>query len=670
MIADNSGPVNTGERGHVGHHFNDDTNYVGGDQHVHHYYYAATMHKPVGPQPVTADQIAWLRARFVDPAGLTQAQAQLAGESATVLIAGEPGSGRTTAAQMLLCPKRSQHSSLRMIPVAPATDPGRAVLNDVQVEPGDRLLLDLTDVDRELFDRYQRELPGLREAVQRNDGALVVILPAEHRHWLVPQLQPMRVTLAAPDRRKVLIRHLEAAEIVVDRTVLDTGHWQRHLAHASLSTVAVFAQAVIEASQAPDAGSDRARWLTEASGVFEDHTHTVARVFEKQTDGRARALFLATATLERGPLDAVAAAENILLEVLAHPHDETPHLERPGLIARITSLGASLDQELRVRFAPVGYSSTVMTRFWDDYPDLRPQLAHWIRRVACLPQLSEPDRRRLAERFAAQALRTARPHDLIGAAAQWAEQPQQRMRSLAAAVLSGAALDPRFGWVVRRSLYDWARSTTTSTEVASVTIEVCVQALAPNYPDQAITRLLLLTKHRHLEIAEEAHTALVDLAQDTRFFRRLLVKLTDAESLNVRAFLVSANPERLTDDRTRTRPMIADSAIRARLVAGWRKTMTQAPQQVWAATVHLWLQTHAEDPRREALLDVLIDACGGELDLLGRLYGINRDWAQEAVNPSEHALRQRTATQLHNKIDLTLSGNEADDSRVPEEVSP
>lgn len=150
-----------------------------------------------------------------------------------MLIAGPVGSGRQTAAQMLLCPPDSGHRSLRRLPDEP-DDPTDAVLDDNQVAPGDRLLLDLSDINRELFERHQQRLPSFRDAVQHNDARLVVVLPHNQEHWLSDELRPLLVTIDQPDPLRVLRAHLVADQLPVSHHALQSDGLIRQLSTESM----------------------------------------------------------------------------------------------------------------------------------------------------------------------------------------------------------------------------------------------------------------------------------------------------------------------------------------------------------------------------------------------------------------------------------------------------
>lgn len=599
------------------------------------------------PQAVPEDHIAWLQSRFVRPGSFHLAEEKLVGSAATVLIAGPLGSGRQTAAQMLLCPLGSGHRSLHRLPTEP-DDPTDAVLDDSQITPGDRLLLDLSEVDGELFNRHQQWLPSFRDTVQHSDARLVVVLPHNQEHWLSDELQPLRVTIGRPDPLRVLSKHLSAEQLLVSNHMLQSDELIRQLSIASMSQVSRLAGYIIQTARAPGAASDCSRWLAEALAALNNHAPVIVEALQKHCDAPARALLLSMAMLEGARVVAVDHAERELLRITQCPDAETPKLERDHLFDRIDSLDADVDVERRVRFRKLAYGSAVLTHFWDGYLDLRQQFAQWVQGLAELPQLTTGDRNHLADRFTGQSLRVGHIDDLLRVARVWARHRYQHVRLLAYTVLATAVIDVRFGGSVRRRLYLWAGDQRLNGELAQVIIALCVNVLAPNYPDRALVRLRLLARHFDPSVAGQARQALVALAAaDDRFFRRLLAKLIEVTEFNAELFLELVDPQRLTDSSV---PLIADQSVHEQVIYGWSKALLDHRHPTCIAAVHRWLQAYTDDPSRDVLLDVLVAAGKNGLDLFARLFEISRDWPNVPAEPDDQQRRRRTVSHLKCKI--------------------
>lgn len=622
---------------------------VSGDYYHQVYQQVEARRRAANPQAVPEDRIAWLQDRFVQPESFHQAEEMLAGSAATVLIAGPAGSGRQTAAQMLLCPPDSGYRSLRRLPPEPDT-PADPVLDDSQVTSSDRLLLDLSEVDRELFDRHQQQLPSFRDAVQRSGARLAVVLPHDQKHRLTDELRPLRVTLGRPDPLRVLRTHLSADQLLVSDDALQSDELSRQLStEPRMSRVSRLAELIGKAAaRAPGEPRDFSRWLTEALDALNNHAIAVVDALRTPCKAPARALLLSTAILEGARVAAVDHAERELLRITGYPEAETPRLERPDLFDRIELLEADVDGEFRVRFRKLDYGRAVLTHFWDRYPGMHRQCAQWVQGLAGLPQFTNEDRYRLADRFVEQSLRADCIGDLLRTAEVWAQYRYQNVRSLAYMVLATAVIDARSGRFVRRRLYHWAQKRQLHIQLARVIIEICANVLGPSYPDRALVRLHLLARHSDRSVAAQARQALVALAADDRFFRRLLAKLTEAREFNAELFLELVDPKRLTDSSPL---LIADQSIQEQLISGWRQALVDHQNPACIAVVHRWLQACTNDPQREVLLGILVDACQARPDLCARLFKLNLGWEKIRTGPADQQCRHQTASHLKRKID-------------------
>lgn len=645
VIKDFQGVGNTGS-GDL-YNVNDVGYLVRGDQNINVYQQAEARRRAAHPQAVPEDHVALLQARFVRPGSFHLAEEKLASSAATVLIAGPIGSGRQTAAQMLLCPPGTGQRSLRRLPAEP-DDPADPVLDDSQVASGDRLLLDLSEVDRELFDRHQQKLPSFRVAVQRNDARLVVVLPHDQEHRLSDQLWPLRVTIGRPDPLRVLRTHLSADGLLVSDYALQSDELSRQLSTESMSRVSRLVELIVQAARAPGESPDFNRWLKEALDALNNHGTAVAETLRKHCDAPAYALLLSIAMLEGARVVAVDHAEREFLRVTQCPEVETPRLERGHLIARIRELDAEVDGEFRVKFARLAYGSAILANFWEGYPGLLWQSSKWIRRLVELPQLTNEDRDRLADRFADHSLRVGHIDDLLRIAVAWTQYRNRNVRLLVYRVLAIAVIDNRFGGIARQQLYKWARNPQLNSHLAQAVVPICANVLGSSYPDQALVRLYWLAWHSDTRVAAQARQALLELAADDRFFRRLLAKITEAVEFNAELFLDLVDPQRLTDSSPL---LIADQSIQEQLISGWRQALVDHQNPACIAVVHRWLQAYTNDPQREVLLGILVDACQARPDLCARLFKLNLGWEKIRTGPADQQCRHQTASHLKRKID-------------------
>ncbi|WP_149823099.1 hypothetical protein [Streptomyces tailanensis] len=127
---------------------------------------------------VAEDQLRWLRRVLLDPSGMGKARAVLA-DTGTVVLDGPPGSGRTSAARVLL--RECRRDSGVFHELLPGEEDELALHDPALVGTGDQLLLDLYTADDRQRSAARADVPALRKAVQVTPGG------DETRHGLPRQ---------------------------------------------------------------------------------------------------------------------------------------------------------------------------------------------------------------------------------------------------------------------------------------------------------------------------------------------------------------------------------------------------------------------------------------------------------------------------------------------------
>lgn len=588
----------------------------------------AAMSRSTARSPYLLDEesVRWLRRRFVEPGGYGEAFSAIETAGAVVLE-GRRGSGRYTAAAMLLRSVGNGQSQIRLLSANAESD-DEPVLDPANIEQDDRLLLDLSTADDVAVTAILGRLAAFCGEVRRRGAYLVAVLPpgvgAEGElHRLVVKITP-------PNPRDALIRHLRADDTTYDDAELDSPRLSRFLAQTSMEDIARLARYIKE-GEASRPGDGFATLLDEALSGVTDRTNEIATNV-RNLDGSGRALLFTVAMCSGAAADTVFDATASLLEIVGFPREDAHLLDRSDLAERFERIGAVAGPDRRVRFGKLAYDSAACDYFWDNYPELRAYLRKWLDKLIKHRALTADDRERIVDRFARQFLRTDQYSDIDGLVPNWAEGAATL--PFAARLLERALEDPRHGSRYRRLVYDWSRSTGTTPTLAGLLVAVCSQGMARTHPAQAIVRLRYLARRtdRGGELAAAALFDLVDT--DRRLFRRLLDRVASATAErraveDVPIFLDLAKPERLLSDGGSGRPLLAERFVRERLVTGWSAVMFSVPAPEWAARVRSWLGACVVDSRGTALLDVLVDAAGscGGADL-GRLYVIARDWAQ------------------------------------------
>ncbi|WP_258563509.1 nSTAND3 domain-containing NTPase [Streptomyces phytophilus] len=203
------------------------------------------------PRAIAEEQLAFVHQRFVPPRRLGEAR-RLLREHRTAVLLGPPGSGRHTAAQMLLY-EPATGTGIHEVDPEDAED-GGVTLDRRAVADGDRLLLDLSDFEATRFAGLHNELSALRSVLEERDARLVVVLSPQLRDFLPAELHRLTVHVARPRADHVLMRYLRRAHLTPSPAVLAASDLAGFLADAPMRDVARLADGVRRARDAAPAG--------------------------------------------------------------------------------------------------------------------------------------------------------------------------------------------------------------------------------------------------------------------------------------------------------------------------------------------------------------------------------------------------------------------------------
>ncbi|MFE7188076.1 hypothetical protein [Kitasatospora sp. NPDC057541] len=605
----------------------------------------------VDPSRVALDHRLWLQRRFVRPQGFDEARSRLETPGTTVLLAGPPGSGRRTAAVMLLHEPQGPTTSFVELSFF------REREDTTVPEPGDRLLLDLSNIAEEDYEAAQALLYGYWGRVEQAGARMVAVLPSADQELLLPALRQLVVGIGRPRELAVLRRHLEYDLVQLAPEDLRGVELTAHLRGFAMRDVQRFAGLVAQAKAAAPAGP-AAEWISQALGALGDRAGEVAQRVAALESGPQRALLLSVAMLAGASADAVFHHADRLLGLVPHTPDERPLLERADLAERLKALPSlEIDARGRIRFVALAYDAAVRTHFWTYMPGLREGLGRWVEDVvqAPHPALGAADRRRLVERFAEQSLRAADWRVLHGLAGKWAADPRRAAEAMT--VLRLGLEHERYGAGFRSKIYEWAIDQPSPT-LARVLARACVEVMARTHPDQALVRLHHLARRtgRTGPVAQEVRETLYELVrQDGRLYLKLLARFWDGLAsrrdwqADVRLFLelVCEPPPRRA---------VPDDA----LAATWAKVLAVAGREQWAETAHRWLAAVRVEPQAgERLLDVLVEAAEARPERLTALYLTAHAWAVDGPRDERFA-RAEVASRFWQKIDIA-QGIEPDD---------
>ena len=600
------------------------------------------------PRAVAKEDRAHLATRFVPPRGMQQARNRL-DEANTVLIDGLPGSGRRTAAIMLLHELSDARGSLHELPDT-TDDTATVALDAHDIGDGDRLLLDLSEADESRYIAVQTALSDFRDSLVRHGAHLAVVLPHRLGYLLRGELKRLTVEIGRPSAQRVLLTHLRHEGIEPSQSELGGTQLTSYLPQAPMRDIAGLAHRIRRCRDVSPADRGFSHWLAESLVGQHDQTARVAADLASQRDGRRRALLLSVALFHGATPWTVLRGANALLGILSHPPDPLPRLDRADLHAELSDIGAEAETDGRVRFRIVGYDDAVRDHFWTFLPDIRRQLRDWFDACLAEPSLAESNRKEAVDRFAAQSLRTGRPEDLSWLAHRWtSDRAPAHLVPDAAQLLALGLDDEQHGRHFRQQIYDWSTSTETGAGLRRVLVLVCSQTMARSHPDQALVRLHHLARRSNGVVGAQARQALLDLARsDHRLYRRLLdrlaVGLTQGQWAEDRAlFLELADPVRLVGHRS----------VRESLAVCWNGVLCH-PAESWTAALARWLSAGENLRHRDLVLRVLSAACDTDVRVSGCLYRAALHW--QYADPS--ASRAETVSVLLRKIN-TAQGIES-----------
>ncbi|RAG87381.1 hypothetical protein DN069_02375 [Streptacidiphilus pinicola] len=599
------------------------------------------------PRKVAEDDLSWLRQRFVPPGHLGKAREVLTAEH-VVIVRGPEGSGRTSAARMLLHEVRAEVGTFYELAAEDDETEQAQLLASVEVDSKDRLLLDFTSAGERFWPAIQPQLAEFREIIRSHQAHLVIVLPSTVTGPLPDGLGRFEAEIEAPLRSLVLLKHLRAEGLIPEgatppvlRAFLDRMRPMRE--------VADLAALIAKARDSESVDGTFETWCAAAVAAAGDRAKEVADFVARLQDGPQRALLLAVAMLHEAHSDAVHRGAAALLTALRHPPEERPVLERRDLYQRLLEVGAHTSRDGWVRFDDLGFDQAVRRHFWSYLPEARDGLFAWVRDGIKAPELSDADRSEIVARFSEQCLSTGDQKRLCDLVTAWADSSDIPRIHAARALQHGLDNEQHSGFF-RRRIYLWSLERQ-EPGLTDVLVNVCTDVLAIRYPDQALVRLHHLARRQERHVS--ARSALLRLATDDRRLYRLLMSRLGAAPIgawpeDTALFLILADPHTLTSSESGSRPLLAESGLRKDLALGWHRAFLTGEYPAWNAVVTQWFDVAAENEAfLDPITDTLVAGCDGRVEQLGRLYTAGRDWARGA----DPTARLTVTAALRQKID-------------------
>jgi hypothetical protein len=599
----------------------------------------------------SAAHLDWLEQRFVEPGGFGKASAAL-DERKALVLKGAPGSGRRTAAMMLLrkgTANRLPGTRFReLFPAKVEGDPDWDA--EELVERDDRLLLDLTTVEEDGLRTVEKGLLEFRGVIEAREAFLVIIAGEDAKP--MSGAADLDCHIASPDRVRTLARYLELEGIREPlSSLLPKGGQLARLDGSPMSEISRLVELVRVARDSEPLLSPSG-WLGRAYTALTEDGSTVAERISKLELAPQRALYLSTALVSGATADVAADAAGELLKIIGDPADTAAVLDSPNLAERLREIGAGIDARRKVRFDELAHDAAVLTYYWDAFPRLRSFLVGWVDQVVRYEQLTREDRHAIVVRYAEQSLRTDRVADVVWLIERWTHggsaAPQLKLVEQAMTLLNVGLADKTHGQQFRQRIYAWSKKDSAiHVDLAAVLIEACLGPLAESHPEQALVRLHHFARRKG-EVGELGRVALARFVEeDDRRLRRLLYRLAFAgkpDSANARVFLRVVAAERLTADRYRSQALLEDRRVREELSIGWQSALSLVPADSRPA-LGRWLDVAAvvQDDRSHLLLDVLATAAN-DFSTASRLEVTAYAWAQATDEESPTCTpAQRTA---------------------------
>jgi hypothetical protein len=416
-----------------------------------------------------ADLAPCAEGRFVPPGGEWPGAAGKLGHFGALIVMGERGIGRRTAALRLLSGISTDGPLYELVPTWKR--PNTSILPP---PPGARCLLDMSEPTERppSADFGRRLLDWARE----KDLVLVVIATDETGadRW-AGSAGNAAIRLRSPDARELAARELrltaagEARIAILDEPSF-TNIWLS--APKAADTRRLVELIVEEPFRSPEQITDE----------YQGWRQWIDKTLSEKNIG-PRTLMWAAAFCDDGQRGSVLRMSEDLRRRLEEDRSPAAVLSDDPASQRLGDAGIKPNGD-RVRLDPArhGIARALRVYLWREFedPPLRDLLTDWL--VSQLGELPPDDAQRLAQGVLDIVVRF-RDDDLLRALRDKLTGDRQPM---AVRLLSRAAVDPQFGAHVRSSLYSWVKD---SRSWADLVAAVCGGEFGEQQPGMALVRL-------------------------------------------------------------------------------------------------------------------------------------------------------------------------------------
>ena len=346
------------------------------------------LQEPVTPRLLRQDTFSLVEKTFVPPPGYSSLRNALS-SNRTVVLSGEPGTGRRTTALMLLRSVLPDDGTCREL-VDDSDDGMEPELGLDELEENDGLLLDLSSATAESADRLLTAVQRKRQDLDEKRCHLVVLLSRDVSVRLSEPWSRFVRTLEPPPALQVLANHLAVHGVEHSEAELD-GLVDKLATRRMTDLAELAAFAAVERDRDPHGTFEK--WTRHAHTAVSHKATEVSRWFDSHPSGHDRALILSAAMLEGSSTDAVWEARKELRRTVQFAEPDAPPLEHQGLSGHLDTVGFEVDGYRRVRFRRTDFHHRhVRDYFWGDHPELREPLRRWVERLVRHPALTPTDR--------------------------------------------------------------------------------------------------------------------------------------------------------------------------------------------------------------------------------------------------------------------------------------
>jgi hypothetical protein len=428
--------------------------------------------------------------RFANPTGEWNDAAGKLQEHHAVILRGQPGSGRRTAALWLLldlCAPGRLHD------LTPVWDQPRvSLLPPMQPEHG--YVLDMTEPTEKLPENEFGT--RLLDRAQRNAAYLVVISTDEawSGRW-TGSVRDAEIRFESPVARQLIACQLRAVDAENRLPLLNAEHFAEiWKSRPKAEDARRLAQLIADPAN---------RSAEQIAAEYGDWRDWISQSLPSELDPRV--LMWSCAFCDGGTRKSVLKMAEDLRKHLGAERIDREILLNPPASRRLEAANIKAHGD-KVWLSPGhhGLAQAVCRHLWDEYEGQREILTRWLKeQITTLPP---HDARRVVRAMLDLVIRYRDDKLLIGLRDTLTGERQP----LAVEAFSMAVLDARFSTHMRGRLYTWLKSSP-SQGLIDVVAEVCGGQFGIQKPDMALTRLRLAAQKSQpgsLELGE----ALVKLA--------------------------------------------------------------------------------------------------------------------------------------------------------------